>query len=110
MAHLGEGTSTQHEQMQMSHTTLSFADEALKKARADVINKNEKSNYINLPFIFPASNFCERLVSLTWYALGDHHKRVLPSNFECQLFLNLKHRIWGLKEVSKLLREKEKQF
>lgn len=84
-----------------SQTTLSFAQRALKKMK--IAQSQNKTSYIELRFILPNTNVCERIFSVAGHAMSDRRKRILPSNFECQLFLNFNHRLWGLKEISEIV-------
>lgn len=43
------------------------------------------SKYMDVRFIRPTSNMYERLFSTAEYALNDHHKNVLPLNFDHQI-------------------------
>lgn len=76
---------------------MSFAQTVLKKRKMEKEKKN--SDYMDLRFILPTSNLCERFFSIAGYALGDRRKRILPSNLECQLFLNQNANLWGLADV-----------
>ena len=40
------------------------------------------SRYVDLRFIRPTSNICERLFSVSKFALPNYRKRILPANFE----------------------------
>ena len=55
-----------------------------------------KSPYIDLRFIRPTSNICERLFSLSKLALPDNRKRLLPANLEMQIFLKLNRHLWDM--------------
>ena len=48
-----------------------------------------KSQYVDLRFIRPTSNICERLFNVSKMALPDTRKRLLPSSLEMQLFMKL---------------------
>lgn len=64
-------------------SSLSLAARALKKRRI-----GPEDHYMDTRFIIPTSNICERLFSKTGYALSDRRKRLLPQNFEQQVFLH----------------------
>ena len=50
------------------------------------IDRNKKSKYMDLKFIIPTSNICERLFSAAGYGLNDRRQAILPANFESQMF------------------------
>jgi hypothetical protein len=54
------------------------------------------STYIDCRFIRPTSNVCERLFSLSKFALPDNRKSLLPENLEMQLFLKMNAELWNL--------------
>ena len=58
---------------------------------------------MDLRFIRPTSNMCERLFSVAVYALNDRRKSVLPVNFERQLFLHADSHLWGISDVKNLV-------
>ena len=63
----------------------------------------KSTKYLDLRFIVPTSNLCERFFSVAGYALDDRRKRLLPSNLESQLFLNQNARLWGVEEVHNMM-------
>ena len=54
------------------------------------------SDYIDLAFVRPTSNICERLFSDSKMALPDNRKRLLPSSLEMQLFLKINRHLWDI--------------
>ena len=54
------------------------------------------SNYIDLQFVRPTSNICERFFSISKLALPDYGKRLLPSSLEMQLFLKVNRHLWDI--------------
>jgi hypothetical protein len=54
------------------------------------------SDYIDLRFVRPTSNICERLFSVSKMALPDNRKRLLPSSLEMQLFLKINRHLWDI--------------
>jgi hypothetical protein len=78
---------------------LSFAERALKKQK-----KVEKSHFIDVCFIRPTSNLCERLFSKAGYALVDRRMGVSPSNFEAQIFLHVNSDLWNIEDVQELFK------
>ena len=85
----------------------SLAERVLKKRRmeASEIDRNKKSKYMDLKFIIPTSNICERLFSAAGYGLNDRRQAILPANFEYQMFLDVNNDIWGVQEVNKIMYE-----
>lgn len=81
--------------------SLSFAQRLLKKRRVD--NQKSSDGYVDMRFILPTSNLCERLFSIAGYAMSDRRKNMLPANFESQLFLHINARLWGIQEVHEIL-------
>lgn len=56
-----------------------FAMQELKRRRHERLVQT-RSNYLDLRFILPTSNFCEHLFSLAGYAVSDRRMALLPSN------------------------------
>ncbi|ETV78796.1 hypothetical protein H257_07626 [Aphanomyces astaci] len=54
-----------------------------------------RSNYLDCHFLRPTSNVCERLFSVTKWAMTDRHRSVLPSNLEEQLLIHCNSFLWG---------------
>lgn len=79
---------------------LSFAEQALKKRR---IGTENGALYMDTHFLLPTSNICERLFSKAGHALSDRRGRIMPSNFEEQIFLHVNSDLWGISDVSKSL-------
>lgn len=62
-----------------------------------------KSKYVDMRFIVSTSNICDRLLSITGYALNDLRKAVLPANIEMKLFLHANPPLWDLLNVHEIL-------
>ncbi len=45
---------------------------------------------------------CERLFSVAVYALNGRRKRILPMNFEAQIFLHEYREMWSISEVDRI--------
>ncbi len=69
-------------QVNIVDKNLSFGERALKKRK---ISKTS-SAYMDLRFIRPTSNMCERLFSVAGFTLNDRCKCILAMNFELQFF------------------------
>ena len=54
------------------------------------------SNYIDLQFVRPTRNICERFFSISKLAMPDYRKRLLPSSLEMQLFLKVNRHGCGI--------------
>ncbi|KAG7346544.1 hypothetical protein IV203_005612 [Nitzschia inconspicua] len=78
---------------------LSLAEKALKRRRL-VSTTTSASAFMDLHFIVPTSNMCERLFSEAGYGLNSRRMRTLPSNFESQLFLRTNKTFWGMAEIN----------
>lgn len=81
---------------------MSLAQRALKKQRTDA---DKRSKYMDLRFLLPTSNMCERLFSIAGHCLTDKRQRVLPANFESQIFLYVNRNYWGIKEVAQVMKK-----
>ena len=82
----------------------SLAERALKRQKLDDTAGNQSdAKYMDLRFIVPTSNICERLFSKAGYGLDSRRQNTLPSNFELQMFLHANNDLWGIKEVNDLL-------
>ena len=78
--------------------SLSLGERALKKRKISC----EKSVYMDLRFIQPTSNMCERLFSVAGFALNDRRKCILPMNFERQIFLHANSEFWKISDINEL--------
>ncbi|RHY49566.1 hypothetical protein DYB30_011046 [Aphanomyces astaci] len=58
--------------------SMSMATRALKRRKL----LQARSNYLDCRFLRPTSNMCERLFSVTKWAMTDRRRSVLPANFE----------------------------
>ena len=54
------------------------------------------SSYIDVRFIRPTGNKCERQFSVAGFAFTKNRQRLLPINLEMQLFLNANQHLWDL--------------
>ena len=77
-------------------TSLPLAEQVMKRRR---FSRNAKSAYMDLRFIQPTSNMCERFFSTAGYTLTSRRNRILPSNLESQLFLSINKRFWNIRDV-----------
>ncbi|RHZ08646.1 hypothetical protein DYB31_013821 [Aphanomyces astaci] len=71
--------------------SMSMAARALNRRKL----LQARSNYLDCRFLRPTSNMCERLFSVTKWAMTDRRRSVLPSNLEEQLFLHCNSFFWG---------------
>ncbi len=56
--------------------------------------------YMDLRFVTPTSNMCERLFSISGYALDNRRRGIIPANFEKQMFLHANSHVWGIDGVN----------
>jgi len=99
VAHL-RSHELQEEQANEEDDGLSLAERALKRQRTD-----QERTYVDTRFLVPTSNMCERLFSDAKMTHGDRRGRLLPVNFEAQLFLHANTALWGAHDVQLLMNE-----
>lgn len=61
-------------------SSISYVDRALKRQWQMSLTAYEQ--YIDLRFLLPTSNICERFISISGHVFNDRCKRLLPSNLE----------------------------
>lgn len=83
--------------------SLSLAERGLKRRK---LNGTEPK-YMNLHFLHPTSNMCERLFSVAGYALSDRTKSIVPMNFERQISLHVNSHLWNVDSVNSLLNQEK---
>ncbi len=83
---------------------LSLVERAWKRRK---LENDYDDQYMNLNFLFPTSNLCERFFSRAGYALTDRRERLSPRNFELEMFLHINSRFWDVDDVQTLV-HKEK--
>jgi hypothetical protein len=81
--------------------TLSLAQQALKKQK---LEETRESSYIDLRFLIPTSNICERLFSKAGFCLHSRRLGILPINAECQMFLHMNMDLWNIETVKDILK------
>ncbi|ETV82391.1 hypothetical protein H257_05043 [Aphanomyces astaci] len=74
-------------------------------SRAKKRRKMQQScrGFMDCRFLRPTSNMCERLFSVTKWALTDRCQSMLPSNFEEQMFLHSNAFLWGIDDVKSVM-------
>ena len=82
-------------------SNLTFSQCALRRHNAG--HNGNSGQYVDLKFIRPTSNLCERLFSKAGFALNSRRRAVLPANFESQIFLHVNADLWGLPEINEIL-------
>ncbi len=55
---------------------------------------------MDVKFLVPTSNMCERIFSIAGHAISDRRERILPANFEMYIFLHFNRDFWGLEDVN----------
>jgi hypothetical protein len=71
------------------------------------MEKTVASKYMDLRFIVPTSNMCERLFSEAGYGHNYRRMRSLPSNFEAQLFLRTNKELWDIPDINSLINDNQ---
>jgi len=82
---------------------MSLTERALKRRK--VRSDQSPENYMDLRFIIPTSNICERFLSVAGNALTDRRQSMLPVNFENQMFLHSNAHLWRLEEVNDVMND-----
>ena len=62
----------------------------MKKRKTQIMS----SDYIEIGFIVPTSNYMERFFSTADYALEDYRKSISPVNLQMQPFLKMNRPFW----------------
>jgi hypothetical protein len=78
--------------------SFSLTERALKRKKNNVDNPK----YIDLRFLRPTSNLCERFFSIAGFCLSSRRESILSSNFEIQMFLNINGDLWGVDDVKRI--------
>jgi hypothetical protein len=71
------------------------------QAKRRRINEDE-IEYLNLEFIFPTSNLCERFFSTAGRCFTELRRSLSDSNLEAQLFLNFNREFWDIATLASL--------
>lgn len=79
----------------------SIVERAMKRLRTTATL--QKSNYLDTRFLVPTSNLCERLFSISGYALTNRRRGILPHNFESQIFLHVNHGFWSIEDIKQIV-------
>jgi hypothetical protein len=75
------------------------------------VNKNKKqrtptekkaSKYMDLKFVIPDSNLCERLFSRAKIILSERRKAIVPYHLEALLFLKYNKKLWDENTIAKV--------
>ena len=85
-------------------TELSYADCAIQEPVRGVASGDTK--YLDLSFLTPTSNMCERLFSKAGHALSDRRRGLSPASFESQIFLHVNRDLWGASDFVTLMRNR----
>lgn len=72
---------------------------ALKRRKIE----NRGTRYMDLRFVLPTSNICERMFSKAGYALHYRRKSINPESFEEQMFLHANQKLWNISELNSIL-------
>lgn len=79
---------------------LSYVQIALLRRSSGV--KKASQQYMNLRFLLPTSNICERLFSNSGYALNDRRRGINPTNLESKMCLHMNNDLWIVDEFTNL--------
>jgi hypothetical protein len=71
---------------------LHAAIQRIKKRK--IVQQSEAEKYLDLRFIRPTSNICERQFSISGLAYTKNRQGLLPVNLEMQLFLKANSHLW----------------
>lgn len=74
-------------------STLSAVFRRIKKRKVSR-KHTDAEKYLDLRFIRPTSNICERLFSVAGFTFAKNRQRLLPVNLESQLFLKANDHLW----------------
>lgn len=80
-------------------TLLQRAKQRKRRIREDNGYGVDKK-YMDPHFLVPTSNICERLFSKAGFCLSDRRSKILPSNFESQIFLHVNKEHWSMNDVN----------
>jgi hypothetical protein len=81
--------------------SIFFAEGILKKQKLEAVSSS--SSYVDLKFLIPTSNICERLFSKAGFSFNQRRMSVLPINTESQMFLHLNSSLWDIAIVKEIL-------
>ena len=88
-------------QISDSHENFSYAQRKLKKQKLGI---SEDDDYMDVRFLIPTSNICERLFSQAGACLNERRLATLPINAEFQMFLRLNMNLWNIDTVNDIWR------
>ncbi len=60
---------------------------------------------MDLRFVARTSNMCERVFSISGYALDDRRRGIIPTNFEIQMFRHANSHVWGIDDVNEAVND-----
>ena len=81
---------------------ISFAERILKKQKMEV-HAASNSEYIDLRFLIPSSNICERIFCKAGFSFSERRMAIVPLPAESQIFLHLNMDLWNIDTVEELL-------
>lgn len=62
-----------------------------------------KSEYADTLYLVPTSNVGERMFSFAGHAITNQRQGILSVNFECQIFLYMNFKFWGIKDIKSIV-------
>lgn len=101
MFEISEPSSKGNEQ----EAQLNLGQRVMKKRRIDQRRKTQ--GYMDLRFILPISNICERLFPVAGFVLGGRRRSILSSNLETHMFLHVNSSLsGGVPEVNTVIQKR----
>ena len=82
--------------------SISFAERILKKQKLEAVS-SLSSYVVDLRFLIPTTNICERLFSKARFSFNQRRMSVLPINAESQMFLHLYSSLWDIAIMKDIL-------
>ncbi len=80
-----------------SGTGNSLVERPKKKRK---LSKAADMKYLDLRFILPTSNICERLFFVAGFAMSSRRSSISPANFEKQMLLCANSCLWSIQDVN----------
>lgn len=84
---------------QIMDSSINLAERALKRKKL----LNTEFGYIDVRFIRPTSNICERFFSIAGNCMSIKRESLLSSSFEAQMFLKFNCDFWDINDVKKMV-------
>ena len=99
--HLKKSSEQEYSSEDENNHEISFADRILKRQKLEA--QGSSTEYLDLRFLIPTSNICERLFSKAGNNFNERRMLILPINAESQMFLHLNTDLWNIDTVKEIL-------